>query len=333
MRAVKRLRLGIVGVGRHGARYARHAARDLDEVELVAVCRRDVAAGAELARELGCDYVSDARGLIERADVDAVALVTVPHLLEELIDACIAAGKPVLVEKPVAPDLDTGNRIAHKLRHSSLPCMAGHTLRFNAVVRRIHELVPSLGRIDTIVLTQRFPPQNQLEWIDDPERSGGGNILHTGVHCFDLIRHLTGLEPQSVACTTRSICTVRTEDNFSALLTFHAHSALALVACSRSTRSRNGTIEISGENGQLVGDHVHNSLAMIGPERRTTIDVGTPAQTVLEATRAFARAVLGGTKPEPDYDDGLAAVAVANACYAAARSGGRAPVVLPDRGQ
>src|SRR3990172_11502727 len=109
--AVAQLRVGIVGVGRHGVRYARHAARDVDGLELVAVCRRDAASGERVARECGCDYVADARALIARPDIDAVVLVTLPTLLEPLVEAAAASGKRLVVEKPVAPDVATGRRM------------------------------------------------------------------------------------------------------------------------------------------------------------------------------------------------------------------------------
>ena len=155
--AVSPLRLGIVGVGRHGSRYARHAARDVEGIELVVVCRRDEAAGREIAGQCACEYTADAVGLCTREDVDAVVLVTVPSLLEELVSAAVGSGKRLLVEKPVAPDAPTGGRIRDTLEAAGAYCLAGHTLRFNTVVNTIRDELPRLGRIDSIVTSQRFP--------------------------------------------------------------------------------------------------------------------------------------------------------------------------------
>jgi predicted dehydrogenase len=326
---VSPLRLGIVGVGRHGSRYARHAARDVEGIDLVVVCRRDGAAGREIAAQCACEYTADAADLCTRADIDAVVLVTVPSLLEDLVSAAAGSGKRLLVEKPVAPDAATGGRIRDTLDAASAYCLAGHTLRFNTVVNRIRDQLPLLGRIDSIVMSQRFPPQPQIEWIDDPERSGGGSILHTGVHCFDLIRYITGLEPATVACRTAAVYTARTEDNFASLMTFENSDALAMITCARSSRARNGLIEISGENGQLIGDHVHNTLVHITPEGREEIALPPPAHTVQVALEAFVDDARTGAAPRASYRDGLAAVAVADACSHAAHSGRQEPVVLP----
>ena len=329
-----KLRLGIVGAGRHGSRYARHAARDIDEIELVAICRRSEQLGRQTAQEFGCEYVSDADALIARRDIDAVVLVTLPSLLERLVECAVAHRKPLLIEKPVAPDLETGKRIRQTIAGSQLFCMAGHTLRFNSVCRQMAELVPDLGRIDSAIFSQRFPPQLDLAWLDDPKQSGGGNILHTGVHCFDLIRYLTGLEPLTAACVTRRVFTRRTEDCFSSVLTLGPDEAAAVasVSCSRTTACRNGLIEISGEHGQLVGDHVLNRLVRLDAEGAHDLAVDAPRHTVLECLHRFAADLAKSGPPAISYDDGLAAVAVADACYRAAASGRRGAVVLHTRG-
>jgi predicted dehydrogenase len=215
------------------------------------------------------------------------------------------------------------------IRKAGVYSMAGHTLRFNTVVNAVRREVGRIGRIDSIVLTQRFGPQTQIEWIDDPARAGGGNILHTGVHSFDLIRYMTGLETATAACRTSSVYTESTEDNFAALLTFRDSHATGLVNCARSSPARNGLIEISGENGQLVGDHVLNTLMWITPDGVEPVELDAPKQTVQEALNALVEDARTGAAPRADFHDGLVAVAVVDACYRAAQSGRHETVVLP----
>jgi predicted dehydrogenase len=195
----------------------------------------------------------------------------------------------------------------------------------------MRELIPTLGRIDSLAFTQRFPPQLTLEWLDDPARSGGGNVLHTGVHCFDVARYLTGFEPAEVSCTTAAVYTRATEDNFACWLRFRDVDAVATVACSRTTRGRNGFIEIGGEHGQLVGDHVLNTLYRLGCDGREDVAI-EPAHTVLEALRQFVADARDDTPPRASYRDGLVALAVAHACYESAASGRAQPVVMPEVG-
>ncbi|HYC56464.1 MAG TPA: Gfo/Idh/MocA family oxidoreductase [Candidatus Binatia bacterium] len=309
------VRAGIVGVGRHGSRYARHAATDVEGIELVAISRRNRAEGEKLARELGCDFTDSALDLVRREDIDTVILVTVPNLLPELVAAAVGAGKRLLIEKPVAADLDAGRTILGALEASGTYCLAGHTLRLNAAVAALRRELPSLGRIDSFLFSQRFPPQLSIDWLDDPSRSGGGNILHTGVHCFDLLQWLSGFRVSSVCARARSIYTRGTEDSFIASLVLEGSTAMAQVACSRTTDSRNGLIEVSGERGQLIVDHVLGTGYRIGPRGRENLAIEPARMTVRELLEQLVRDVSSGAGPAIPYVEALSAVAVADACY------------------
>ena len=315
-----KIRLGIIGAGKHGSRYATHAARDVDGLELVAVCRRDRVQGEALAADLGCEYEADAERLLERRDIDAVVLVTVPRLLPRFVEIAIATGKRMIVEKPVAPSLDAGRPLLAAIEKSGLYCLAGHTLRFNSAVEALRRALPSLGRLDSMLFSQRFPPQLQLGWLDTPEDSGGGNILHTGVHSFDLLRWITGCEVTAAAAQMRSVCTRRTEDHFVALLETDRPGLLAQAACSRSTDSRNGLIEATGEHGQIVVDHVLGTGYRLGPKGREELPVDPPRMTVKYVLDRFVDDARRDAPPPISYRDGLAAIAVADACYRAAAS-------------
>lgn len=315
-----KLRLGIVGAGKHGSRYAAHAARDVEGLELVAICRRDAALGEALADELGCSFEADAEKLVRRPDIDAVVLVTVPRLLPRLVEAAVETGKRLIVEKPVAPSLHEGLAMLAAIESSGAYCMAGHTLRFNAAVEALRRELPTLGRLDSFLFSQRFPPQLQLAWLDTPSESGGGNILHTGVHCFDLLRWLSGVEVASAAAQLRRVYTRDTEDHFVAALAMQGAGLLAQVACSRSTESRNGLIEVSGEHGQLVVDHVLGSGYRLSARGREELAIDAPRMTVrfvLERLVDDAKHDLPSPIP---FRDGLAAIAVAEACYRSAAS-------------
>jgi predicted dehydrogenase len=325
------LRTGLVGLGKHGLRYAKHIHEDVPGLHLSAVCRRDRRSGEEVARRYGCDYVADARRLAERDDIDLIVIAAAPAVIEEVVSLAVARKKRILIEKPVAPDLPTGLRILAEVERNEVYCGAGQTLRLNTVTREMACRVADLGRLDSMIFSQRFPPQLELAWLDDPAQSGGGNILHTGVHCFDLCRVLSGAEPQAVFCTAHRVHTRRTEDVFASCIEMSDRS-LATVSCSRTTRSRNGLIEVTGELGQLVGDHVLNTLYRLGPHGREEISLPAPTHTVLELLRIVAEDCRADRPPTICYRDGLAAVAVADACYRSIASGRKEHVVMPSSG-
>lgn len=322
MAAREILRLGLIGVGKHGSRYARHLREDFTDLQLVAVARRDAAQAAAAEQEFGAAAHTDYRELIGRGDLDAVIVVVPPVLHPDIIACAVRARLPVLLEKPAAPSLALGRQMLAALRADPVPVMVAQTLRWNAVVRALmaEQRARPIGPIHSLAFTQRFEP-SPLGWLDDPARSGGGMTLHTGVHMFDLLHLLTGLEPDSVSCQMVSTNTRKTEDNFAATVRLGGGAALATISSARTTRGRAGHVELAGEEGALIGDHVlHYAYRVVGTAREP-IDVGAPAPTIRDVLRDFAAALRSGAPMPVTLEDGLRAVAVADACYAAARSG------------
>jgi predicted dehydrogenase len=317
-RAIRRI--GLIGAGKHGARYARHIRFDFPDLELAAIVRRNREQGAALAGELGARLFTDYRELIERGGVDAVIVVVPPTLHLDVVTCAARAGIPVLLEKPAAPSLAIGRELLAVLAAHPIPLMVAQTLRFNSVVRALAAACESIAPLRALAFTQRFEP-SPLSWLDDPAQAGGGIVLHTGVHAFDLIRLFTGLEPDAVTCQTAAVRTRRTEDSFVAGVRLGGGSVLATVSCSRVAGARSGHIELTGERGMLVGDHVlHHAARVIGTAAEP-LSLADPLPTVREVVRTFVGALRAGTPLPITLVDGLRAVALAEACYAAARSG------------
>lgn len=315
--------VGVVGGGKHGERYLRHV-DDVPGLRLVALCRRDRVRGEAQARAYGCRYHDDAGRLIADPDVDAVVLVVPPTANVRLATAAASAGKALLIEKPLAASLDECRRIAAAVAAAGVPAMVAHTLRFNAVVATLRDALPTIGALHAAVLTQRFEPSS-LPWLDRRAEAGGGIILHTGVHSFDLLRYLTGGEARRVTAHATRVVTRETEDDFAAAVEMES-GVLALVGGSRATAGRSGAIELAGRDGQLVGDHVHGFAARLVATERHVLPVGPPAATVAATLAELATALQQRRAPAIGIEDGAAAVALADACYRSIASGRAAAV-------
>lgn len=304
------VRIGVIGLGAHGTRYARHlAAGEVEGARLAAVCRRNRLTGEAMARELGVSFVSDYRVMLADPAVDAVAVVVPCDLHPSLVSEALAAGKAVLVEKPLAPDAAGATAILEAARASTRPAMVAQTLRFHPVVRALRERVADLGRLRFAALSQRFEPSAR-PWLDEP--AAGGILRNTGIHSFDLLRHLTGREAEVVSCYTAKLVTRKTEDAFAALLEMSG-GFLATVDNHRATASRTGRIELVGEDGQLLADHVHHRLEEIRGTTRRTLDLPSPVPTVRECLAAFAAAVRGERPVAIPLIEGLRALEIVDA--------------------
>jgi len=317
---MKRLRIGLIGTGKHGSRYAKHLIEDIPQAELVAICRRNRQEGEKLAATYGCAFYADYRHLLAEAQIDAVAVVVPPALHGEIVATACRLGKHLLIEKPLAISLVEARRIRDGIAASRVRCLVAHTLRFNTVVQALKAHLSHIAPLHTISLSQRFEP-SPLVWLDRKAESGGGIVLHTGVHSFDLLRFLSGKEVEQVWCQTTQVFTTETEDNFSMLCRMSDPLLSGAVAGSRSTLSRSGLIEISGEKGQLLGDHTYGFAYLIHGLKRIPLPVEPLGPTVRETLRAFVKGLLDDTEFPITVEDGVRAVAVAEACYRSAMSG------------
>jgi predicted dehydrogenase len=317
---MRSFRIGLIGAGKHGARYIRHIREDCPGVEIAAITRRDPAKLRATADEFGAKACSSYRELIAGGGLDAVIAVVPPTLHFDIVREAARAGLPVLLEKPAAPNLGVGREMLAVLEKHPVPVMVAQTLRYNGVVRRLLQERESIGTIHAITLSQRFE-KSPLAWLDEPLVSGGGITLHTGVHLFDLLRVLAGSETVRVTCQMQRIHTKQTEDSFAATAWLGQGQALATVSCARTAPGRSGHIELAGENGTLVADHVLRYAKRVLGTRVEDLDVGPPVATVHRVVEDFVAAVRGG-KPMPvPLVEGLRAVAAVDACYAAATHG------------
>ena len=320
MRAMP-LRLGLAGLGIHGVRYAEHLLRgDVPRAVLSAVSRQDAAAGQAYATAHGVVFVPDPQDLPEHPAVDAVVAVLPPDLHPGLARACLGRGKPVLIEKPLAADAASAAEMAALAEKTGIPLMVGHTLRFDPLVLRLKELARELGPLRLLAVNQRFEPTDRV-WIDRP--GPGGALLNTAVHGFDLMRFLTGSEPASVDALVETVVTARTEDEVVALVRLVPGPILATLDNARTTAGRSGRIEIVGERGQLVGDHVHRGLFRVRGRDQESLGLVPAIPTVAAALSSFVDAVLDGTPVPCTAEDGLQAVRMAEAARRSAQTGRR----------
>jgi myo-inositol 2-dehydrogenase/D-chiro-inositol 1-dehydrogenase len=315
------LRIGLAGLGIHGQRYARHLlGGDVADAHLVAISRRNERAGRAFAREYGLHYARDPGELAVHPAIDAVVLVLPPHLHAPAAIACLREGKPVLVEKPLAVDPAAAGGVVRELERTGGWLMVAHTLRFDAVVIRLREEAAKLGPLRLVAINQRFEPTTR-SWIDQP--GPGGILLNTGVHGFDLLRHITGLEPVSVCAECCRAVTRRTDDGFASTLRFEPGGVLATIDNSRATRSRSGRIEVVGEQGQAWADHVHRTLVVVRGSETNDLGPIAPSPTIPATLQAFVHGVRARTAPLVSAADGLAAVEMAEAAARSAREGRR----------
>ncbi len=305
------LKVGIIGTGKHGSRYARHILHDVDGLELAAISRRS-AEGEKQARAWGARYHRDWQQLVDDPEVEAVIAVTTPNLNLDIAGACALAGKALLMEKPLAPDAAAAGKIVDIFSQNNLPLTVAQTLRYNTTILALKEYLPKAGRLFSFYANQRLEPSDH-PWLEDPELAGAGVILHTAVHLFDALRFITGKEVVRVRATMFQRHNPKLEDLFTALIELN-HDLVGTVDASKVGPARSGRFEFVGSKGQLQGDQVHGFVDFLHHNGIEPLDRKEPISTIVPLLDDWREYILGtGPNPIPG-EEGLAAVRICEAC-------------------
>jgi predicted dehydrogenase len=166
-------------------------------------------------------------------------------------------------------------------------------------------------------MSQRLEPPER-DWMDDFAQAGGGAILNTGIHLFDLLRFLSGDEVRHVYCETARIFYEELEDSCVATMRLRHSKIQCVLDVARYAGGRSGRIELVGETGQLMGDFDHGYAMIIRGRRATPLDLAPPAHTVISTLKAFVQALRYDEEPPISAVDGYRAVEIAEACYESA---------------
>ena len=310
---MSRIGIGVVGTGRHGSRYARHLAEgDVRGARLAAICRRDREEGGTQAAEWDAAFHRDARDLAGDPEVEAIIVATPSRFHEEGVTAAAEAGKPVLVEKPLAPDLATCDRIVNTAEENQIPLMVAQTSRYEGPVRGLIDSLPSLGEIREVSLLLRSEDRTHMRGVFRPELDDGGALLDSGVHYFDLLPMIAG-PIERVWCERHFIRGTAIDDGYTALLRTSA-GARVVVDMGRWGNSRHETIEVVGERGILLASRTPPSLTKVVGRRQVDLPFPDVPGTLVPTMDDFLRVCRGEIEPPIAGADGRAAVAIVEAC-------------------
>jgi len=142
-------RVAVVGAGRMGKLHAR-VLSELSGAQLVCVVDSNAAAAEALAKQRGCTALADPAQAVALCDAAVIAVPTKFHL--DAARPFLQAGKSVLIEKPLAPDVATAREIIELANQSGARVQVGHTERFNPAVLSINQyaVAPKFIQADRI---------------------------------------------------------------------------------------------------------------------------------------------------------------------------------------
>jgi myo-inositol 2-dehydrogenase/D-chiro-inositol 1-dehydrogenase len=323
------LRFGLIGTGRIGQVHGANIAASPDAV-LAWVCDPFIEGARSTADRLGGRVTTDSAEVFASGDVDAVVVASPTPTHIDLISAAIDAGIPVLCEKPIDLDITRVERLRDRGTASGVPIALGFNRRFDPHFAELHRRVAAgeIGALEQLSIISRDPTPPDPAYV----RVSGGIFRDMTIHDFDMARFFV---PRIVSVTAHGAnafnAGIRAAGDYDTAVVTLRGSKGELVTITNSRHSAYGydqRLEAFGSTGLLqVGNVGETLVARWGSDE---VEARSPyldffLQRYAEAYRAELAAFIdlarGGERRSPGFDDGRAALILADAATASAVSG------------
>lgn len=336
--ATGELRIGMLGCGDIATHNA-GAIASAPNARLVACYDPSIELAQDIADAHGAERVLSAEALVEHPSVDAVFISVPHHLHEPLALLAIAAGRHVIVEKPLAVDVRSAETIVAAAASAGVVLSTCFAQRYEPSVLMARALIErgALGEIggsSVRVLMDKSPAYWQggysgrahSTWRASQRQAGGGVLIMNVCHYVDIVRHLAGVEVDSVSAISSVPPGQEVEDAITVSMRYANGAVGSIVANSTVRGTTYNEMQLWGRDGHLVVEpngrffslrHVNGA-----PTARWQHFGALPS---LNSRSAFvsrlATAIDQGLEPDVTPFDGLAVQALIEAAYRSAGDG------------
>jgi predicted dehydrogenase len=294
----------------------------LEGADLVAVCDLDGATVDAASRAHSIPGYTSWDEMLEREKLDAtvIAVPTRFHLKAGL--AAFNHGLHVLIEKPIATNLEEGRKLLEAADRSGTVLAVGHIERFNPAVRELHRRVDAgeLGRLFQLQARRQGPFPARIRDV--------GVVIDLATHDLDVMHHLAASEVQRLYAETEQRIHTDHEDILNALLKFDS-GVLGVLQVNWLTPTKIRELSVLGERGMFVCNYLTQELTLFknadvqrqpllvteGNSITFPIVEAEPLELELDS---FLQAVRGEHPVEVDGEAGLRALHLALALVSSA---------------
>ena len=312
--------VALLGAGRIGNIHAGNIARQ-PGAHLQYVVDVDRAAAQALAQKHGAQVV-DADRVFADERVAAVIIASSTDTHAEYILRAAKAKKAIFCEKPVDLSLDRARACAEAVRAAGVPCMIGFQRRYDPTFASLKSRIDDgeIGMPEMLIVTSRDPGAPPVDYI----KRSGGIFKDMLIHDFDIFRWILGDEAASVyatgSCLTDPAIEGAGDIDATAVTIRTRHGRLAQInTIRRAAYGYDQRFEVIGSKGMLQAGNHRPTEVMLWSSGAITAD--KPEHFFLERYRAayasemahFFEVLAGRERPRTSIDDGVAALALAEA--------------------
>lgn len=341
-----KIRIGMIGCGEIAYKATAQSIQGIDNAEMIVGVDPVEHVARSFGETYGIETTTNLDAVLDSPDVDAVVIST-PHFTHApLAIAAAQAGKHVMVEKPIAVNLEQADAMIAACRDAGVLLAVNLCSRYEPPAVKAKELIAK-GAIGGIMALKFHGASNKADsywtggftqrvhttWRKSKEESGGGILIMNFVHDIDRLRYITGLEAVRVYAEYDTYVTdVEVEDFIAVSLRYDSGAIGSLLASSCARGGESTGNRIYGSCGQIVfgrgGMRVYTTQEVEGLEQNgwTTFDLPRVDSRGISLQR-FAQAIQEGTPVDIPGEEGRKTL---ETIYAAYRSGEiHQPVDLP----
>ena len=256
MPSASRRRVALVGLGMAVAPHARSLQELGDRVEVAGAHSPTPARREAFAARFGFPVCADLDTLVDDPTIGVAVILTPPRTHLPLVERFAAAGKHILLEKPLEADTARAEAVVAACERAGVTLAVVLQHRFRAAARALAARVGTLG--DIAAASVAVPWWRPQTYYDEPgrgslSRDGGGVLLTQAIHTLDVFLHVTPpLEEVSAYARTTPLHRMETEDLACAALRFANGALGTLYATTANYPGSSERIEVIGTRGTAV---------------------------------------------------------------------------------
>lgn len=258
---MKRIKVGIIGVGNMGKNHARVYS---EIANLVAIADINKEVGLEIANKYNTRLYQNYKKMIQEESIDAISVAVPTFLHKDIVLNTLEKNIPTLVEKPIAGNLaDARSMLKCAKRYKTL-LVVGHVERFNPAVIKLKKIIDE-GRLGKIIslLALRVG-------INPPNSSASDVAFDLGIHDVDVFNFLLGRFPEKKKVLKTKLFSKNTAD--SSILLLEYGSITGTIQTNWITPVKMRKLYVSGVEGYAELDYIQQKLILYDKILNTRFD-------------------------------------------------------------
>ena len=310
------IKVAVIGVGSMGQNHARIYFNG-EEAQLIGVADINNEQAQKLAKKYNTKAYQDYKEMINIEELDAVSIAVPTTMHKEVALYALGKGKHVLLEKPIANNIQEAQEIIESARKNKVKLMIGHIERFNPAVVELKKRLQQeeLGEIYKIDVQRIGPFPAQISDV--------GVIIDLSVHDLDVINYILEARPIRVYAENQKKLHLHHEDSVTAMIRYD-NGVLAVLNINYLSPHKVRQLRIFGKKGMFAINYLDQELhfyenkgfsgndwSSVAEGQVTKINI--PKQEPLQAEiEAFLVCINNDTESPASGNHGLYALQLAN---------------------